>query len=138
MTLSVAIAVAVHARPGDIVQIFWLRGAPELRGEKGSWRSVFSQQMRAANSPMLYNETARTWHITEYQAPHSDSRAPGEARSYPLTPDPQLPVTRLVRGTVIQTLIAHDTTDGHHDTMVTVEVIEDRVPSAGESWLPSL
>lgn len=137
MPVTIAIAAAVHARAGDIVSIFVLYGAPPRRPERfANLRSVFSGAAAAANSPLLFNETARAWFMTDHHAEKPSSRAPGQALLYTRTPEPELPVTQIVRGRVVETFQVQDMTYNHIDTMVTVDVLEERTISPGEPWLP--
>lgn len=137
MPVTFAIAAAVHARAGDVVSVFVVNGAPLRRPDRfASLRSVFSSSAAAAHSPLLFNETAHAWFMTGHHAEKPASRAPGQALLYTRTPDPDLAVTQIVRGRVVETFQVQDMTYNHIDTMVTVDVLEERTISPGEPWLP--
>jgi hypothetical protein len=139
MQIRFAVAAAVPARAGDVLSVFLVAGAAELGAEPRIkvWDAVRSSKNRPAFSPVVFNETARSWSMTEYQAVGKDSRSPGQAMAYTHTPDPALAVDRVVRGTVVETALVHDMTYNHHDTMVVLEVIEQRALAAGEAWMPT-
>lgn len=138
MPVTFAIAAAVHARAGDVVSIFIVNGAAPRRADRfASLRSALSSGAApAASSPLLFNETARAWFMTEYHAEKPAARAPGQALLYTRTPEPDLPVTQIVRGRVDETFQVQDMTYGHVDTIVTIDVIEERAIAPGDPWLP--
>ncbi|MGV9801415.1 hypothetical protein ACWDTP_25555 [Mycobacterium sp. NPDC003449] len=136
MVLTLSVAAAVHARAGDVVSVFFVG---ESSHRDGAARFLFKRGPgNAAQSPLLFNETAGAWFMTEYHAVGPASRMPGQAKLYTRTPDPSLPVNRVVRGQIVETFMVQDMTYNHLDTVVTLEVVEDRAIPPGETWLPGV
>ena len=137
MTVTVPVAAAVFARAGDIVSIFFVDDSAGRRGSGFSaLRGILaSGSGRAANSPLVFNETAGGWFMTDAHTIRPTVRAPGQALAYSAAPDPRLPVTRVLRGRVVGTAQVQDMTFNYLDTLVTVEVFTDRPIAPGENWL---
>lgn len=134
MAVTFAIAVAVHARAGDVVSVF-LPSDPVRFSRLQS--VLMKSSSNADKTPFLYNETAAAWFMTDAYAVGPGGRLSGQATQYTLAPNPDVAVARVVRGRVLQTAVVQDTAFGHPDTLVTVEVFEDRELTPGEAWFPS-
>lgn len=133
MAVTFAIAVAVHARAGDVVSVFFPAATVRFSGLRSA---LMKSHGTAEKSPFLYNETAAAWFMTDECAIGPGGRLSGQATRYTQAPNPDVAVARIVRGHVLQTAVVQDTAFGHPDTLVTVEVFEDVEIAPGEAWFP--
>lgn len=136
MIQTFAAACAAHARAGDLISVFLLDPTSSSRGVVGAMRKALMASSSNLPSPIVYNETAKAWFMHHANAAGPGTRGPGEATLYTATPDPTLPVTRVVRGTVLESTTVQDTGYNHHDTLLTLEILDDRALMPGDRWLP--
>jgi hypothetical protein len=130
MQMTIAVAAAVSGRPGDVLHVFVVgvpAGTKVARNPGGH---------EAPRSPFVWNATARAWFLTDSQAIGDLSRRAGSVRSYSDAPRADLAVERVITGSLVMTAQVSDMTYGRVDTMVTLEVTDDRPVAPGQHWYP--
>lgn len=139
MSTRFSVASAVHARAGDILSVFLVAGSPPLGSVQPSRaRAILKSTVQGSTpSPVVFNETAHAWAMTDAQALGGGARAVGQAIPYRQTPDPGLPIARVVRGTVLETALVQDKTYGRLDTVIVLEVFDDRELAPQQPWIPT-
>ncbi|GAA0775125.1 hypothetical protein GCM10009434_22720 [Brevundimonas olei] len=138
MKQSFWFAASVQARAGDLVRVFIT--APSERSGLSRWLGL-ARQMNASRSPFIYNETSKAWFMANHHARITDEMvlAPREApRVYQSSPDPDLPVIRVVHGKVLGSAVIRkiSSEDSGVDSRLDLEILSERSIAPGEPWLP--